>query len=542
VVRAAPATTPLVTPTEQAEIEQRLLDFYAQPHDPAVMSKHLPKYDAASGAEVHPNTELQVPTASTEPLEQTSQGKATAAFRAYQCDPKVNRHFKKSPCHTTAEKADVENDDLVSDLVAGWLDDSQLTYDLGEFPTTAQATVLPYSDDYWRQKWGGLAYRYSVGDEYKTYDEAIAAYAQPHEWLSVQTQDTQTAQSTIASWSPAEKYDATVGDEQFTFTNQQKGEGAYNLTGGDVPDWMGICDGWATAAILTPRATRAVRAVGPQGLSVEWYPADIRALTSEAFAHGNFDSNFIGGHCDETNVILYPNGRIKDQQCFSSNPATFHLALGNLIGIAHQSFIMDASFDSEVWNQPVQGYQFTYFNPLDIKQRSADWHVVAVPYDKKFKAQDRFQNPLTRGTYNSRTDAYSDKKIKKVVGVIATVWYNDEYQPNPGPTIAPDQVARVTYTYDLELGDDGDGNLVPTGGEWQNNTHPNFLWVPAKGTRLALSGNDAGFTLDSIPTVDATQTAAAASANGLPLCSVLNQLVARSTDNTQTQNFSICNP
>lgn len=540
---AASATTLItLTPAEQVEIEQRLTDFYKQGRDPAVMSRPVPKFDAFTGAVTHPNPMLRLDlTPSGHPLQEAAQAKASDAFRSFACSPQQIRHYSTSPCRPTLTPMSAIDDtnDAFEDLVRGWVKKKNLVYDLGDVPTAAEATVKPWSDDYWRSKWGGLAYRYATGMEYKTYADAISAYAQPHEWLSVINEDTAKAQTTVAGYSPAEKYDLTVGDQSFTMTNEEKGEGELLLENGDVPEWEGICDGWSAAAIMTPSPTKPVRTTGPEGLSIDWYPADIRALLSMAWAHGDFTSNDIGGHCDQKTVSLYPNGRIQDDECFQTNPATFHLALGNMLGVARQSFVMDASFDLEVWNQALVRYQFTYFNPLDPKQRSADWHAVAVDYDDDFKAQDRFQEPLTRGTKTH--GSYDDSKIQKVVGVIATVEYANEYSPANAPVAAADQTARVTYTYDLELSPDPDsGVLIPQGGEWQNNTHPNFLWVPKHGTKVKLGTVDADYDPDVIPTTGLSTAASQLSNDGIPSCNVVTELVTRSTGQLDDDPVKVC--
>ena len=44
---------------------------------------------------------------------------------------------------------------------------------------------------------------------------------------------------------------------------------------------------------------------------------------------------------------------------------------------------------------------------------------------------------------------------------------------------ADDFTTEVVYRYDLEL--DSTDQLV--GGEWYTNSHPDFLWVPVRGTK-----------------------------------------------------------
>ena len=83
---------------------------------------------------------------------------------------------------------------------------------------------------------------------------------------------------------------------------------------------------------------------------MEWYPDDIKALATLAWSTGRFRANQISGRCDAKDPKTFPNGRLSQQECFDTNPATFHLALANLIGRHGVPFIMDAAYDYEVWN------------------------------------------------------------------------------------------------------------------------------------------------------------------------------------------------
>jgi len=526
---ATQATMPL-TRAEQAELDQRLADFYARPADPAAMNQRPPKFDARTGREIHPHPRLGQP-ASSDPILALAGQKALPTYSQAWCAKERAHHFKNPPCPPET-KARVQRDDTVGDLVDSWLNPDDIVYALDDIPTNGSVAQKPWSDDYWRTQWGGLAYRYGAGVEYKTYDQAVKAYAQPDDWEALKDRSPADARRDLDNWSPAEKYDVTVGDQAFSLTQEQKHEGEDELEKGDVPAWIGLCDGWGAAAVMTPRPRKTVHTIGAKGRKVTWYPADIRALASLAWARGDYASNDVGGRCETLQAKTYANGRLRRQDCFDTNPATFHLALANMIGVARRSFIMDATFDAEVWNQPLVSYRFIYFNPLDIRQRSDFWRDVAVPYDDNFKDSDRFQDPLTRGK-RSRGGDYDDSGIKKVVGVIAIVTFADEYTPNAGDDPADDNLVRATYTYDLELYKKN-GTFVPQGGEWQSNAHPDFLWVPRADTQLTLGDDEPSYSIKKRPSADLTNAATDASGNGQPLCSVLTELLKSSSDMTRS--------
>ena len=187
-------------------------------------------------------------------------------------------------------------------------------------------------------------------------------------------------------------------------------------------------------------------------------------------------------------------------------------------------------FDYEVWNQPIIAYETTYFNPLLPSKKSKNWREVAVAYNWQFKRQDRFQSPLTRGRLSPNTGTHDDSQIKYVVGAITTVVFLAEIRPEHSDQVQEDKLYRDTYTYDLEI-EDLQGNLVASGGEWHENSHPDFLWVPQKdASPLAEQDtNSYWVNLRTEPTVFNTQKAQLSSQKGNPLCSIIKSLVFEST-------------
>ncbi len=436
-----------------------------------------------------------------------------------------------------------ENDDRLADLAETWFAPGSLVESLDGIPGTGSVQRESWSGDYWRANWGHSSYRYADGVKFKTWAEAIAAYAQPKDWTRLlQTRPEAAWPNTVLAWSPAEKYDLTVGDEAFTLTSQQKLEGE-TLVGekGIIEEWMGLCDGWAPAAFMVPAAMKPVTVKGARGVDVTWYPEDIRAMASLAWTHGDYLANFIGGRCTTEKPATYPNGRLVQQECFDSNPATFHLALGNFVGKLRKPFVLDVAFDWEVWNQPIVGYETAYFNPMAPDHFDADWKKVAIDYSAEFKAFDRFQKPLTRGVRQGKT--YDDKGIRKIVGAATTITYLDGSEAKHVPEPPAPVLVRVTYTYDLELHAKPDGRLYPQGGEWHQNAHPDFLWVPQKGTAalLAVDKTPLGYAIDK-PAPPAVTTAAkkTSKSDGYPLCEVVRALVSASQTNPTGEPLYAC--
>ncbi len=120
--------------------------------------------------------------------------------------------------------------------------------------------------------------------------------------------------------------------------------------------------------------------------------------------------------------------------------------------------------------------------------------------------------------------------IKKIVGVAATVIYVSEYTPHHSPNVQSDELVRETYTYDLELSEVR-GDLVPIGGEWHSNLHPDFLWVTQKNSIASTKSDKVKISYDgkSAPNALVTKTAVKASEDAAPLCKVIQVLVRLSS-------------
>ena len=533
IVNATEGKNPLLSthlsPVEQESIQQQLHQFYVK-GDSSVMNRRLPKFDVASDSvKTRASLLASIPSNnnSNEFLQNAAGIKITPDYLKSRCQ------WLKKRFHVSCDSAtwsSIEPSDRVENLLETWVATDEVIYDLDKIPTEGNIRGDFWSGDYWRLNWGVTSYRYSSGKKDKTYHSSIKSYSQPDEWIDLEQElSLSKISKEILTWAPSEKYDLLVGDSSFQLTLEQKGEGA-NLVNskGEVADWFGICDGWAPASVFVPSPVKPVKTSGFMGLKITWYPDDIRALASLAWTNGDYSYNLVGRRCDTKNPKQYKNGRISEVECADTNPATFHLALGNLIGKQGIPFIMDARFDAEVWNQPVLSYELNYFNPLYPRKRSKDWREVMVSYEDKFKKKDRFQRPLTRG-YRVE-NKYFDGGVKSIVGVQATLVYLAEYEANFNLQPASNITERVTYTYDLEL-HEKNGELIPMGGEWHNNTHPDFLWTPQRDA-VAMAKWDAEtpeVDLSEIPSSELTSIAKKASKNAYPLCSVLENLIQSSS-------------
>ncbi len=376
----------------------------------------------------------------------------------------------------------------------------------------------PWSDNYWPIYQGILGARY-------THPELPSSDKFP-DFLNFK--DSQPVMSFLETrrsspvsanmLSPSEKYDLLVGDASGMLTKQMWAQGEdYQRSNGKVETWMGICHGRAPAAYMVPRPKNAVSVpvkVNVNGeekeVEITFYPSDIKALSSYLWATSRVNSRFIGGRCNKKEPRTTANGRVKDEDCFDTNPGAWHKVVVNQIGQSKRSFVMDATFDYEVWNQPVYSYKYSYFNPRTLQP---------------VKTLKEATEP-----YGFRGDKFAKERknpdAKSIVGISMEVTYIVETQPTKSLTDSSrhDAKTSVTYEYDLEL--DRKGDII--GGEWYTNAHPDFLWTPGAEDAaqsdydLALTGSWDGKS--ELPP-DWKIAAKRAAAQGDVLANVVNGLV-----------------
>jgi len=302
--------------------------------------------------------------------------------------------------------------------------------------------VVPWSDDYWPMCRGILGCRYADPDfpKIKGDDEGYD-WKENYDYIASNRAAKVLSSGDAAAidrLSPAEKYDTLVGDPEFTLTRQMWSEGRrYYDKYGRVERWMGICHGWTPAAYMLDRPTSAVPVIAADGTPLVFYPSDIKALASLLWASVRTASRFIGGRCnfkeDEKEVERDPEtGRIVSSHCFDTNPGAWHLAVVNQIGVSQRSFVMDATFDYEVWNQPILSYGYRYFNPKIMQlSDSLDGARVSIgDFDNDWFAK-----------YRSCTAA-------TVVGIAMEIAYMVETSPSHNQTDSHenDGIKRVFYT------------------------------------------------------------------------------------------------
>lgn len=323
-----------------------------------------------------------------------------------------------------------------------------------------QLSTKPWSDDYWPIYKGGTAARYAVQDyqfigEWREANQYVLANTAQSIFLSGDIEE-------INKLSPAEKYDLLISNKSYLAqSNWSQGQRySERSSDGSIETWMGICHGWAPASYMVERPKNAIKVMGYDNKTlITFYPADLKALASQLWATGDYQNNFIGGRCRSENPAENSDGRTIDQSCLDNNPASFHLALINSVGIHNKSFVMDVTYDYEVWNQPVSGYRY-HFLDFRTKKRILNWREAIV---KLADVEDPYKK-------------YRSSKAVYALAIAMEVDYGVETRPEQllYETAEQDSYNKLYVKYDLEM----DANYKIIGGEWYQRSHPDFLWTP----------------------------------------------------------------
>lgn len=299
---------------------------------------------------------------------------------------------------------------------------------------------IPWSDSYWPTYAGGLSWRWQERSSSENYRRYLYKPLKPDELNSVD----------IAKLSPAEKFDLFLDRYDFPLVRyeQRRTREAVDSDTGKVPDWFGLCHGWAVASLLEKEPGAVAVVKNHHGLEIPFYSSDIGALMTHIYAFSSDGGRFMGTRCDasEHDIKVDENDRIILPECRDLNPGSFHLALTQMLGLPErgerQAFIMDLVYSDEVWNHPVIAYEV-----------------------KSLKVED----------YDASDDAlaaYRAEGTRQLARVKMKVSYVDDSLPHKRPQ-REQPIATETYSYTLEL--DGSGRII--GGEWNEETHPDFMWM-----------------------------------------------------------------
>lgn len=397
------------------------------------------------------------------------------------------------------DKSVIFKNDRAEDLVE---DESKMVFTLADMESlnlvSKNLSQKPWSDTYWPLAEGTLGNRYNDSNMH------FGNWKDARDYVSANPAKELIRKKEFDLLSPSEKYDLLLGlgTENLTKASWAEGESYYKEYG-TVETWMGLCHGWSAAAMMMPNPSKRVDVETNAG-KFAFYPSDIKGLATLLWAKGQFQSRFIGGRCNTKRPPVDDSGRIIEADCLDNNPGTWHLAIVNQIGIFDRSFVMDASYDYQVWNQPVYGYEYSYYNP-QTKKESKNLKEAIVKISN-WNSDER------RSVRAAET--------KSVVGINMRVTYVSENSPS----ITESQETNLTsvdFQYDLEL--DSQNKII--GGEWYSSGHPDFLWVADKNAFPETYGDNPNMKIDLNNISASTKKAAALNArHELPYGAIVREL------------------
>lgn len=229
----------------------------------------------------------------------------------------------------------------------------------------------------------------------------------------------------LASLAPSEKYDLFVGRYDYPLRDR-----VYKNTSPSTPLWMGICHGWASAA-LNHNEPLPIDVVNPDGITIPFGSSDVKGLLSYFYAYDHHvqTTHQMGRRCNQ-----------KSDDCQEDlNAGAFHIVLANKLGIEGTSFIADMEKTLEVWNHPIYGYTSRIVSSSSPNRSSA-----------------RGTKQIIR--LKTIIDYVFEIKVNSWEPVIGTSW---QY------------FKRKSYDYSLDIG--ARGEIL--GGSWHSNDRPDFLWL-----------------------------------------------------------------
>ncbi len=195
----------------------------------------------------------------------------------------------------------------------------------------ADAAHTHWSDTYWPNYVGGIAYRWQTK---KT------PWGLPHpDLLDLHTM----SPDELKKLSPAEKFDiyrALKSGQSLDYTLTHT---VLRSTDPKEKHWEGICHGWSPASINHPEPLPV--SIDVAGVHLEFGSSDIKALLDYyygVYAYDLREVEQVGSHSRRVDA------------------GDFHLILANQLGKLHRGFVVDIDPTPEIWNQPVVAVDFQY--------------------------------------------------------------------------------------------------------------------------------------------------------------------------------------
>ncbi len=335
-------------------------------------------------------------------------------------------------------------------------------YLLDQLPQSGRAAQQVWPETYWPTYEDSINRRYAAPADLvartvddlspvEKYDLAFNNWEMPEGFLNLRPfrpgRDCQSAwdASYYTSLGPLARYVAqNLGNEENRNGVDDDGDGQVDECDDydGIQTWTGLCHAWYSSAIAEEGPGGSVQYNG-----ITFYPSDMKALLM--IAYNSTGSTLLGGRCDSMTVQRDATGRIINDECRDLNAGSFHVALGNMIGLRQQAIGEDRTYDLQVWNQPVLAYSVDSSSEISVEQAHQLLNTSGDTY------------------------RYNDDAVR-LYDVTTTITWLTESSASMSVPDASAFERTSTYSYILEV--DGDGNII--GGEWYGASitdHPDFF-------------------------------------------------------------------
>jgi hypothetical protein len=182
---------------------------------------------------------------------------------------------------------------------------------------------------------------------------------------------------------------------------------------------------------------------------------------------------------------------------------------------------VDFAGDERVFNYPIFGYSFQYFNPQEAWSWKSKVRAKPTSLAKAMVRKTDFHNDPHKGIRNQKTQS--------ILGIAMCITYIGNPKPNQSidDTSSPLDLSSAGYLYDIEL--DNSNKIID--GKWYKylSRTPEFVWLFPDQTHAEteFDANLAGeWANASAPAPKTWRHAAVKASNlGMPLAQVVNALI-----------------
>jgi hypothetical protein len=249
--------------------------------------------------------------------------------------------------------------------------DSNFSYFIHQLPVEGHGPV-PIPSDYWATAHDNLNTRWDGENSLSPAEKYAKAFNKPDVPKAVSENHGIKANAHRKACKDASEC-----------SDQKDGSTCAKVRGEDsgycIPTWWGICHGWAPYALSEPAAKKAVDKNG-----VTFYPGDIEGLMSLLYTR--IQTKFISQRCNKDEPPKDSMGRLIDGECRDMNPGSWHVVVTNKMGLRKEGFVLDQTYDDEVWNQPAYSYKITNADNGKIKEITKADAVAMLGAGTKFTA------------------------------------------------------------------------------------------------------------------------------------------------------------